>query len=233
MKLKCPNCDVDLPARQMNAQADVAVCRECDEAFRISTLLGTEPVTIRNAGWVSNVPDSFDINQPPSGITYDNHGMGWRIASTTRNALAFFMVPFMCVWSGFTLGGIYGTQIVNGKFELMQSLFGIPFLLGTLLFGSIALLSVAGRMVIRSDEMDHDAGSIFLGVGPIGWTTRFRWSDVLRVEEGYASGNNGNHSKQLTLVRDRGDIHFGSMLSEQRRRYVLHALQQLISNRAF
>lgn len=233
MKLKCPNCDIYLPARQMNVEADVAVCRECDEAFKISTLLGTEPVTIRNAGWVTDAPDSFDIHQPPSGASYENNGMGWRIKSTTRNAAAFFLVPFMCVWSGFSLGGIYGTQIANGKFELMQSLFGIPFVLGTLLFGSFALLSVAGRTVIRSDEMDHDAGSIFLGVGPIGWTTRFRWSDVLRIEEGYASGNNGNNSKQLTLVRDQGDIHFGSMLSEQRRRYVLHALRQLTSNRGY
>lgn len=229
MKLKCPNCDLPLPARQMNVAADVAVCRECDEAFNISTLLGTEPGTIRNAGWVTDVPDSFDIQQVPPGVRYENYGMGWRIAATTRSAAAFFLVPFMCVWSGFSLGGIYGTQIVNGKFELMQSLFGIPFLLGTLIFGSFALLSVVGRTVIRSDEMDHDAGSIFLGIGPFGWTSRFRWSEVLRVEE----GSSGNNAKQLTLVRDKGDIHFGSMLSEQRRRYVLHALRQLLSNRTY
>lgn len=213
----------------MNVAADVAVCRECDEAFNISTLLGTEPVTIRNAGWVTDAPDSFDIHQTPPGISYENYGLGWRIAATTRNGAAFFLVPFMCVWSGGSLGGIYGTQIFNGKFELMQSLFGIPFLLGTLLFGSIALLSVVGRTVIRSDDMDEDAGSIFLGIGPIGWTTRFRWSEVLRVEE----GSSGNNAKQLTLVRDKGDIHFGSMLSEQRRRYVLHALRQLLSNRTY
>lgn len=227
MKLRCPSCEFELPARQMNVEANIAVCERCDEAFAISELLGMKPQVFRNAG-IAHVPDSFDINQPPSGVRYDNYGMGWRIVSTTRSAIAFFLVPFMMVWSGFSLGGIYGSQIAKGEFDLTLSLFGIPFVLGTLLFGSFAVLSVIGRTVIRSDDMDHDAGSVFLGIGPLGWTTRFRWSEVIGIEESYASRRNGNQSKQITLKRDMGDIQFGSMLSEKRRRYVLHALRQLV-----
>ena len=89
MKLECPKCEIDLPARQMNVEANIAVCERCDEAFVISELLGEKPRVFHNAG-VGSVPDSFDINQPPSGVQYDNHGMGWRIASTTRSAAAFF-----------------------------------------------------------------------------------------------------------------------------------------------
>jgi len=227
LKLKCPNCDLYLSTRQMNVDNDLAICHDCNEAFKISALLEPqpEPEVYRNAGWVSEPHESFRIDDPPSGVSYENYGMGWRIAATTRSASAFFLVPFMCVWSGFSLGGIYGSQIAEGKFDLFRSLFGIPFILGTLLFGSFAVLSVIGQAVIRTDEMDHDAGSIFLGVGPIGWTSRFRWSEVRRIEETMTSGK--NRSKQITLYRDEGDIHFGSMLTDRRRGYVLHALRQL------
>lgn len=212
----------------MNVDNDLAICHECNEAFKISRLLEPqpEPQVYENAGWIGDDDGSFSINDPPGGVSYDNYGMGWRIAATTRNAAAFFLVPFMCVWSGFSLGGIYGSQIAEGKFDPIRSLFGIPFVLGTLLFGSFAVLSVIGRTVIRSDDMDHNAASIFTGVGPIGWTRRFRWSDVRRIDETISSGK--NRSKRITLYCDNGDIHFGGMLSEKRRRYVLLALRQLV-----
>lgn len=230
MKLKCPNCDVYLSTRQMNVDNDLAICHDCNEAFKISRLLDPEPEreVYENAGWVSSASDSFNINDPPGGVSYDNNGMGWRIAATTRSWSAFFLVPFMCIWSGFSLGGIYGSQIAEGKFDPFLSLFGIPFVLGTLLFGSFAVLSVIGRIVIRTDEMDHDAGSIFLGVGPIGWTRRFRWSEVRRIDETVGSGK--NRSTRITLFRDSSDINFGDMLSEKRRRYILHAMRQLVGN---
>lgn len=214
----------------MNVENDLAICHNCNEAFKISTLLSPrpEPEVYQNAGWISDERDSFNLNDPPFGVSYDNYGMGWSIAATTRNGAAFFLVPFMCVWSGFSLWGLYGTQIQEGKFDLFRSLFGIPFVLGSLLLGSIAVLSLIGRTVIRTDEMDHDAGSIFLGIGPIGSTKRFRWSEVRRIDESLSIGK--NRSKRITLYRDQGDIHFGGMLSDRRRRYVIQALRQLAGN---
>ena len=85
----------------------------------------------------------------------------------------------------------------------MASLVGLMFLLGTFLFGSLAVLTVIGRTVVRSDEMDHDAGSVFLGVGPVGFTSRFRWSEVIGIEETLSSNNKGKPSKQITLKRGR------------------------------
>jgi len=230
LKLKCPNCDITLSTRQMNVDNDLAICHDCNEAFKISTLLTPrpEPEVYENAGWIGDDSHTFNINDPPGGVSYENYGMGWRIAATTRSAAAFFLVPFMGVWSGFSLWGIYGTQIQEGEFDLLRSLFGIPFVLGTLLFGSIALLSVIGRTVIKSDEMDHDAGSIFTGIGPLGTTKRFRWSEVRLVDETLSSGK--NRSKRITLYRDNGDIHFGGMFSDKRRKYVIRALRQLVGS---
>lgn len=68
---------------------------------------------------------------------------------------------------GGALGGIYGSQIMAGEFNLMLSLFGIPFVLGTLFLGSIALMTVCGKVVVSTS---YDQGKIFTGVGPFGWT---------------------------------------------------------------
>ena len=46
--------------------------------------------------------------------------------------LLFFFLPFTAIWSGGSMIGIYGTQFWKCEFDLGQSLFGIPFLLGTI-----------------------------------------------------------------------------------------------------
>jgi len=61
-----------------------------------------------------------------------------------------------------------------------MSLFGLPFVAGTVLFGSIMLMTIVGKVTIRVDDSD---GVIFTGVGSFGWSRRFRWDDVNRVEE--------------------------------------------------
>ncbi|GAA4433828.1 hypothetical protein [Bremerella cremea] len=241
MKLRCPNCEIYLPARQMNVEKDIVICHDCNEAFSISNLLGVTktPAAPIGNGWqsetgysttaVSNFP--FDINMPPRGVAYDNSGMGWRIAATTRNWMALFLIPFMCVWSGFSLGGIYGSQIVEGEFNPFLSLFGIPFLLGTLVMGWMALMSLFGQVVVRADEMDRDGGIVFQGIWPLGRTRRFRWSDVQNIDETQSFTRKGGATTHIRLMRSEGDIKFGGMLSEERRRYIMQALLQLTGRR--
>jgi hypothetical protein len=130
----------------------------------------------------------------------------------------------MCVWSGFSLGGIYGTQVAKGEFDLGMSLFGIPFVLGTLLFGGIAVMTVCGRIDVIVEDT---AGRLFTGVGPFGWTRRFDWSEVTRIEEdvlGYQySGSNG----QVISLVGKTRLKFGSMMSEARRYFLLQGLRVL------
>jgi hypothetical protein len=134
----------------------------------------------------------------------------------------------MCVWSGGSLGGIYGSQIVNGEFNLGMSLFGIPFVLGTLLFGSIALMTVCGKVVIATED---DDGRVFEGVGPIGWTRRFNWGSISAVEEDYPSYyHSGNIGKVISLV-GQTRLKFGAMLSDPRRYYLLQCLRSFLADR--
>ncbi len=226
MKIHCPKCQGEIPTRQMNLSADVALCHACDEAFAISRIVRGE---VEDPLEREGVADDFDIHQPPPGARFDDLGIGWRVSATLRSGLALFFVPFTLVWSGFSLSGIYGSQLLKGELDLVASLFGIPFLLGTVVLGTVSLMSLLGKVVIAADEMDADQGKVFVGVGPVGWTRRFRWSEVEAIEESLTSWESNNqHHRQITLRREKGDISTGSMLKEARRRYLLQAVRQLV-----
>jgi hypothetical protein len=134
----------------------------------------------------------------------------------------------MCVWSGFSLGGIYGSQIASGEFNPMMSLFGIPFVLGTLLFGSIAVMSVCGRVIVA---VDRDEGRIFTGVGPCGWTRRFDWRSVTAIEEDYTTYSSRNNRGPSIALVGPTRLKFGSMLADTRREFVLRALRRQLASR--
>ncbi len=217
MKVSCPTCKTVLGASALNVATDVAACPNCNEVFAISSIL--------SAG---HDIDDFDIHQPPSGASFHDTETGWQITASTRSSIAFFLVPFMCVWSGFSLGGIYGSQIVSGKFDLTASLFGIPFVLGTFLLGSIAAMSVFGRLVVSTDRND---GRVFAGVGPFGWTRRFDWMSITAVEEDHLGYHHpGSNGRAISLI-GQSRLKCGSMLTDARRFYVLKSLRKLLAIR--
>ena len=217
MKITCPQCKLAIPASRLNVGTDVALCEKCNQVFSISALLAT-----------GQVPEAFDVHYPPRGAWFEDNGTGWRIGATTRSPAALFLVPFMCVWSGFSLGWIYGSQIVNGEFNLLLSLFGIPFVLGTLVFGGVALMTVCGKVMVARE---HDDGWVFEGMGPIGWTRRFRWASVSAVEEDRASfRQSGSTGTVISLVGETR-LKFGAMLSDPRRYYLLQCLRKFLAER--
>lgn len=211
MKAICTSCETTIPASQINVAADVAVCANCDEVFALSSLVS-----------IHNVPDEFDINAPPPGAWFYDSMHGWRIGASTRSSIAFFLVPFMLVWSGFSLGGIYGSQLAKGEFDLGQSLFGIPFVLGTLLFGSIAMMSAFGRVDI---SVNRSSGKLFTGIGPFGWTRTFNWAEVSSVNEDISGSKYSNPNGQAISFVGKTKLKFASMMSEPRRYFLLQGLR--------
>jgi len=174
------------------------------------------------------VPDDFDIYDPPRGAWFEDTGMGWRVGATTRSPMALFLVPFMCVWSGLSLGGIYGEQVIDGEFDLVRSLIGIPFFLGTLAFGSIALMTVCGKVEVAADGED---GHVFEGVGPIGWTRRFSWTSISGVEEACLGYHQPGNSGMVISLVGKTRLKFGGMLSDARRYYLLQCLRKFLADR--
>jgi hypothetical protein len=200
-----------LAGSAINVATDVARCERCDEVFELSTLV--------RAGASGRV---VDVDDPPRGAWYRAEFDGFVVGATTRHPMAFFLVPFLCVWSGGSLGGIYGSQIVQGRFDWFQSLFGIPFLLGTLFLGAMTLMAVCGKLVVRVADSE---GEVFAGIGALGWRRPFDASQVTSVRMEPYVGGHVQGSMRIVLDGPR-KLRFGSILSEARRDFVADVLRQ-------
>lgn len=211
----CPTCGQPIPVDDINIAADTAMCRGCRLVVAVSSVVhGTRAVAPAPV---------IDLASPPRGAYYRDDGVETVIGATTRSGMALFLVPFMAIWSGGSLGGIYGSQIVKGQFDLTTSLFGIPFLLGTLLLGSIALMSVGGRVEVR---LRHGEGTVFTGFGPLGRKQHFDAAGVRIVREDYAGWSSNRQPRQSIVLEGAERLAFASLLSEPRRYFVKEALRQ-------
>lgn len=217
MKVQCPKCHANLAPGNVNVAANTVWCADCNEAFALSDLVDRP----READAPVDVPP-----EPPRGAWFEKNFDGWEVGATTRHPIAFFLVPFMCVWSGGSLGGIYGSQIASGQFNLFASLFGIPFLLGTLLFGSIALMAVCGKVVVR---VRGEQGEVFTGIWFLGWRRRFDPEGIHRVYENERAGRRANSSEIVLEGAER--ITLGSGLNENRRYFMLQVLRSIFGGR--
>src|SRR5688572_9565934 len=112
MKVVCPKCRSTIVPGQINVTRDLALRLRCNEVFELSTLVEeVECEALLTPG------------EQPNGTWFNPSFDGFTLGATTRSAAAFFLVPFTCVWSGGSMGGIYGTQIFSGRFDLGTSLF--------------------------------------------------------------------------------------------------------------
>jgi hypothetical protein len=187
VEVLCPDCQSSVPLEDVNVANDIALCRKCSRSFSFA-----EAVQPSHDGPV-------DLTRPPKGVWYKRTPNGFELGSSTRSAAAFFLVPFMLVWAGGSLGGIYGSQIAKGHFSLGQSLFGIPFLFGTILFGSFTIMTVCGKVVVRADGRD---GQFFIGAGSIGFRKKFRWDEVKDIRLEMKRGARGQEYQQILIDAD-------------------------------
>lgn len=216
MKRTCPKCHVEIPLEDVNVTTDIALCRQCGQTYSFAELVQDQAAL------------DVDTSQPPGGAWYRNQGNEFEVGATTRSGAAFFLVPLTLLWSGGSLGGIYGTQFAKGKFDLTQSLFGIPFLLGSLALIPFTLMTIFGKVMVRSSG---DQGAVFIGVGPFGRTRKFRWSELKAVRSALTKWKQNNRSVPLIELDGPKPIRFGSQLSEKRRDFMLAVLRRRLSNR--
>jgi len=194
---------------------DLAFCSRCNEGFNVSSSIDQAAV---NSDVVYNPPQGAWFRQDMDRVVF---------GATTRSPAAFFLIPFMCVWSGFSLVGIYGSQIAKGQFSLSSSLFGMPFLLGTFVLGALALMAVCGKVEV---SIGQDS-SVFTGIGKIGWTRKFDWRSVQTIREGMANMDDSSGRTACIVLEGKERLKFGSGLNEQRKYYILSTLKYLKSKR--
>jgi len=214
MNITCPACRSAISTDDVNVSTDIALCRRCDKTFSFAELA------------LASTAPTANLSMPPRGAWFEQYPGGFRVGATTRSWGALFLVPFTCVWAGGSLGGIYGTQFLHHRFNLGTSLFGIPFLLGSCMLITMCLITVAGKieLTLRDDQL-----SIFTGVGLIGWTRRYLWSDFSLVREQMGGSNfNSNRRGPSLALEGKRKASFGGSWNDERRYFVLNVLRSML-----
>lgn len=210
--MKCPKCGTSIVAENLNVQTDVGLCQKCKHVFKISEQID------------AHIDEDFNIYNTPDGTWIKNDFSGTILGASTRSPIAIFMVPFMLVWSGGSLGGIYGTQILKGEFDALLSLFGIPFLIGSIVLGSFTLMFLTGKVELT---LDNQGGKVFTGIGKLGWTRSFLWTDIDSIKESSSSLKENGKKKTQILMEGKKRISLGAILKPYRLHYLLKALRNL------
>ena len=204
----CPQCRSEIPLEDVSVSTDIALCRHCGRNWSYAAFADT-------TGY-------FDPKNPPKGTWCEEPSPHkFEVGASTRSAQAFFLIPFTMFWSGITVGGIYGTQFSNRHFDLGTSLFGIPFILGTIILLSNIMMSTYGEVIVT---VDGDDGVIFTGFRPIGWRRRFNWREVASIRR--TEGHNRRSVYQQITFDGKKRLNFASSVNSERLNFMLGFLKK-------
>ena len=201
MEFHCPECGLPIEVADLAPAQGVAVCRFCEKPYPLAACQQAVPYEQRNI-----VPEQV----LPKGVTLAETMDGFRLTLSTRSCIAFFLVPFTMFWAGGSVGGIYGTQIAKGEFNLLMSLFGLPFLAGSVLLVGFTVMTICGRCVV---ELGGGKLSIRTGALGVYRTKSVAWDDVLscRLTEATSRGRSSySTTYQVEIAVERGEpLRFG------------------------
>src|SRR2546423_1645734 len=102
----CPDCRNVISLEDVNVAKDIALCRGCGKVWTFSLVRATKELA------------GVDLQNPPKGVRIEEDfqgGMRIRFHRISRSLI--FLIPFTALWSGFSMWGIYGSQIRKGEFD--------------------------------------------------------------------------------------------------------------------
>jgi len=213
--IQCPVCQIEIPPADFNVSTDLAFCRQCESNYRYSELIDGQ-----------SLPDPSRA-EIPKYLSVEDFGQRIVLRYRRLHPMLLFFVPFTAVWAGGSMIAIYGAQIWKGQFDLQQSLFGIPFALGSLVMISVCTYLLFGNWLIT---LDGPESVVFTGVGPIGWTRRFDLLSAQSVRLKLTSLEI-NHVKQtgICVVDSEGkEFIFGSTFHEDSKSYIAAVIRKQI-----
>jgi hypothetical protein len=169
----------------------------------------------------------IDLSTPPRGVNVA-HSLISGIDLTHRrfNPAVLALIPFTAVWSGFSLWGIYGSQIASGKFDAAASLAGLPFVLGTVVLFSVIAHMLFGRWHVH---IDRGTVRIFSGVGPIGRRREMTLGPGAQVRFGPSRlHRRGRTAQDIILEHEGRRVNFGATLPDDVRLFFAAVLRQAV-----
>lgn len=250
----CKQCTNEIPADDVNIREGIVYCRSCGTLTRLADLL---PMTegqrsaamLLRASSEEVVPDAaLAEGDPPPGCWLREEGRTMVIRASARSSgasggLLFFAMFWNSIVSLFVFIAIAGTlqqlgiavptwlPIPQGQnsmplgMVLFLWLFLTPFIaigLGTL---GAALTTIVGRVEVRISE---DRGVVLTGVGPLSWRRRFDALAVKKVTLGKVVLDESRGEKETIVIHAEKMLRFGTMLTEERRRWMAAVLQRVL-----
>ena len=233
----CFKCGQVITSDNINVANDVAYCRDCNLSYRLSELTCDEVSTA-----------VFDLDHPPNGAWFAIDRDATVIGATNRNpANAAGFLFFALFWNGilsifilfaaaaslqhvgiplpvwFPAPKMDGGDMTIGM-TIFLWVFLTPFILIGLFVAGAALSSIFGRTEVRITEAE---ATVFTGIGTLGWRRRFDPSQIKGIRTHRKHNGEGNDTLTiLAETREGKEIKFGSLLSNERRQFVLAALRK-------
>lgn len=212
----CRACGAVIALADVNVSTDIALCRACGQTMPFSLI-----APIPGAAEV-------DFQRPPKGVSIEESPLGGRsILYRKFSPLVLFLIPFTAVWSGGSMMAIYGSQMKRGHFELIQCLFGLPFLLGSVLLISIILFLLFGRWRIGYYQGGLE---VAMEVGPIRWTRRLACDRSARVSVQTSTWQtNGAPQRVIQVECQANSLKFGTTIPDDQKAFIAEALRRSIA----
>jgi hypothetical protein len=191
----------------VNVAQDVALCRSCGKATPFSIVCGISEI------------DLGVLSSPQRGVQVSREADGsQKIVYRRFSPALLFLIPFTAFWSGLSIWGLYGSQIHEWKFDMEKSLMGLPFLLGTVVLLGVILFMIFGHWVIT---LNRGQGTVFVGVGPLGWTRKFTFNrDSIVSLKMTSIQRNDVPQKGIAVTSGEKEIVFGTTFSENAKKYI-------------
>jgi len=214
----CPKCGAEVPLSDINVSADLMLCKSCGETSSFAE-------AVNDAG-----DESVLVKAPPKHLRIETDPMDPERRTTITykklSLMVIFFVPFTCIWAGGSMMGIYGSQIIKGTFDLTQSLFGIPFLIGSIVLVSACLFMLFGKRVL---ELKGGEAKYFAGVFGIGLRKRFHYDCQTKVSRGMATFQQKGQTTediQISPSDGSGKIHIFALTDDDALSYILEFLRR-------
>ena len=210
----CPNCGKELPLVDLNMAANAALCRGCGYAGPFLQVAA-----------VPRLSDA-EMAHPPKRVSLQrDFGDALTITCRPKRTMLWFLVPFMLFWSGISMTGIYIVPLATGHFDWKLGLFGLPFLLGTIVLVAFILNVLVGKTTVTLTK-----GKVLVGTHLAGWK-RIREMDcapgtVVSLQESSYRVNNVPQP-EIVLASGGKEFRFGAVaLSSEAKTYVAAVLRR-------
>ncbi len=239
----CPRCRGVISPDDVNVARDVAYCRQCNLANKLSSL--TSAIEME-AG--------IDLANPPAGAWQQQDGLGTIIGASHRSLGGALVLLAVCLfWNGIVsvlvalaasstlhLMGLpapswFPAPMSDGSamgtgMTIFLWLFLTPFIVIGLGMVGAFFLMLAGRTEVA---VDRNEASIFTGVGSIGYRRRFDPQTVadVRIDDQRWRDSDGDSRRTICILIETTQgkkIKFGSGLTDERRRFIAASLRRAV-----